>query len=100
MSDKEPTSQILEQTDCEVIKISIEKNSYCAVTKMGSVGTCGCPHKILELKLETAICEARCCEYCGGRLRRIIERRHEAVVCVYCILLQKDERVRYGEPSC
>ena len=47
---------------------------------MGTVGTCGRPHMILELKLETAICEARCCEYCGMRLRRIIEQRHEATV--------------------
>ena len=80
MSDKEPTSQSPEQTDREVIKISIENNSYRAVTKMGTVGTCGRPHMIFELKLETAICEARCSEYCGRRLRRIIERRHEATV--------------------
>ena len=35
MSDKEPTSQSPEQTDRKVIKISIENNSYRAVTKNG-----------------------------------------------------------------
>ena len=35
MSDKELTSQSPEQTDHEVIKISIENNSYHVVTKNG-----------------------------------------------------------------
>ena len=37
---------------------------------------------ILELKLETAICKARCCKCCGIRLWRIIEWRHEATVLI------------------